>query len=87
MEGKFQDQGHIDQDSEEWLYPIGNKPDCRLFSEEEKQSIHIEGSAPEGAIIINQDTEGEISTTVVVKWLDKVEGYGDNIDAPLCGGL
>ena len=24
---------------------------------------------------------------VVVKWSDKVEGSGDNIDAPLCGGL
>ena len=24
---------------------------------------------------------------LVVKWLDKVEGYGDNIDPPLCGGL
>ena len=24
---------------------------------------------------------------VVVKWSDKVEGYGDSIDAPLCGGL
>ena len=24
---------------------------------------------------------------VVVKWSDKVEGSGNNIDAPLCGGL
>ena len=24
---------------------------------------------------------------VVVKWSDKVEGYGDNIYAILCGGL
>ena len=24
---------------------------------------------------------------VVVKWSEKVEGYGDNIDSPLCGGL
>ena len=24
---------------------------------------------------------------VVVKWSDKVEGSGDNIDSPLCGGL
>ena len=24
---------------------------------------------------------------VVVKWSDKVEGSGDNVDAPLCGGL
>ena len=24
---------------------------------------------------------------VVIKWSYKVEGYGDNIYAPLCGGL
>ena len=24
---------------------------------------------------------------VVVKWSDKVEGSGDDIDLPLCGGL
>ena len=24
---------------------------------------------------------------VVFKWSDKVEGYGDDIDSPLCGGL
>ena len=24
---------------------------------------------------------------VVVKWSDKVEGSGDDIDSPLCGGL
>ena len=24
---------------------------------------------------------------VVVKWSEKVEGSGDNIDSPLCGGL
>ena len=24
---------------------------------------------------------------LVVKWSDKVEGYGHNIDSPLCGGL
>ena len=43
--------------------------------------------APEGAIISNQDPEEEISTMVVVKWSDKVEGSGDGIDSPLCGGL
>ena len=42
MEGKFQDQGHIDQDSEEWLSPRGSQPDCGFFSEEDKQeSIQI----------------------------------------------
>ena len=43
--------------------------------------------APEGARISNQSTEVETSTMVVVKWSDKIEGYGDNIDSPLCGGL
>ena len=35
----------------------------------------------------NQAPEGETSTMVVVKWPDKVEGYGDNIYSPLCSGL
>ena len=35
----------------------------------------------------NKDPQGETSTTVVVKWLKMVEGSGDNIDSPLCGGL
>ena len=43
--------------------------------------------APEGAIISNIAPEGEISTMVVIKWSEKVEGSGDNIDSPLCGGL
>ena len=56
----------------------------RLFSEEEKQeSIQIEDSAPEGAIIRNQAPELETSTMVAVKWLEKSEGSGDNIDSPL----
>ena len=59
-----------------------------LFSDEEKQeSIQIEYSAPEGAIIRNQAPEGGTSTMLVVKWSDKVEGSGDNIYSPLCGGL
>ena len=88
MEGEFQYQGQLDQYFEEWLYPRGSQPDCGFFSEEEnQQSIWIEYSAPEGAIIINQDPEGGISTMLVVKWSDKVEGSGDNIDAPLSGGL
>ena len=88
MEGKFQDQGHLDQDLEEWLSPIGSQSVHSLFSEEnKKESIHIDDSAPEGAIISNQDPEGETYIMVVVKWSDKVEGSGDNIDSPLCGGL
>ena len=35
----------------------------------------------------NQAPEGETYTMVVVNWSDKVEGFGDNIDFPLCGGL
>ena len=55
MEGKFQDQGLIDQYLEEWLYPKGSQYIHRFFSEEEKQEyIWIEYSAPEGAIITNQ---------------------------------
>ena len=52
MEGEFQDQGQLDQDLEEWLYPRGSKSVHGFFSEEEKQeSIRIEDSAPEGARI------------------------------------
>ena len=36
MEGKFQDQGHLDQDLEEWLSPIGSQSVHSLFSEENK---------------------------------------------------
>ena len=38
-------------------------------------------------MISNQDPEGETYKMVVVKWSDKVEGSGDNIDSPLCGVL
>ena len=86
MEGKFQYQGKLDQELEEWLYKRGSQPDRGFFSEELKQeSIHIEVSAPEGAMIINQAPEGDISNMVVVKWSDNVEWSGDNIYAPLCG--
>ena len=47
----------------------------------------MEDSAPEGARISNQAPEGETYTMLVVKWSDKVEGSGDNIVSPLCGGL
>ena len=87
MEGKFQYQGQIHLYLEEWLSPRGNQTYQGLLPEEEKQeSIRIEGLDPEGEIISNQAPEGEISTTVVVKWSDKVKGLGENIDAPLCGG-
>ena len=88
MEGEFQDQGQLDKDLEEWLSPRGNQPNCRFFSEEEKrQSIYLEVSAPEEEIISNQAPERETSTMVVVKCSENVEGSGDNIYSPLCGGL
>ena len=88
MEGEFQDQGQVVQDLEEWLYPRGSQPDRSFFSEEDKQeSIQIEDLTPEGEIISNQAPEVGTSTMVVVKWSDKVEGYGDYIYAPLCCGL
>ena len=88
MEGELQDKGQLDQDLEEWLSPRGGQSIHGFFPEEEKQeSIRTEDLAPEGAITRNQDSEGETSTKVVVKWSDKVEGSGDNIDSTLCGGL
>ena len=88
MEGEFQDQGQLDQDLEEWLSPRGSQSDHGFFSEERKQeSIQMEDSSPEGARISNQAPEGETYTMVVVKWSDKVEGSGNNIDSPLYGGL
>ena len=84
MKGKFQYQRQLDQYFYLWLSPRGIKPDHGFFYEEEKQeSIHIEDSAPKGAIISNQAPEVVTSTMVVVKCSDKVGGSGDNIDAPL----
>ena len=69
MEGEFQDQGHLDQDLEEWLSPRGSQSVHGFFSEKYKQeSIRTEDSAPEGARISNQAPEGETSTMIVVKW-------------------
>ena len=87
MEGDFQDQGHLDQDLEECLSPGGSQSVHGFFSEEDKQySIQIEYSSPEGAIISNQAPKGGTSTMVVIKWSEKVEGYGYNIYSPLCCG-
>ena len=47
----------------------------------------MEYSDPEGAIITNQYLEGGSSTMVIIKWSEKLEGSGDNIDSPLRGGL
>ena len=60
MEGEFQYQGQLDKYLEEWLFPRGSQPDSGFFSKQQKQeSIQIEGLAPEGALIGNQDQEGE----------------------------
>ena len=47
----------------------------------------MEDSAPEGSMTSNEAPEEEASKIVVIKWPDKVEGSGDNINSPLCGGL
>ena len=88
MEGEFHDQGQLDQYLKEWLSPRGSQSVHGFFSEEDKQeSILMEDSDPEGEMISNQAPEEETSKTVVIKWSDKVEGSGDNIDSPMCGGL
>ena len=88
MEGKIPDQGQLDQDLEEWLFPRGIQPNCGFFSEEEKQeSIHIEDSAPEGEIISNQDPEGEIYNMVVIKWSYAIKYPRAEVYGPLCDVL
>ena len=88
MEVEFQDQGHLDQDLEEWLSPRGSQYIHGFFSEEQKQeSIQIEYSAPEVAIISKQAPERGTSTMVVIERSENVEGSGYNIDSPLCVGL
>ena len=52
-----------------------------------QEYIQIEYLAPDEAIISNQAPEVEISTMLVIKWSNKMEGSGDNIYAILCGGL
>ena len=88
IEGKFQYQGQLGQYLEEQLSPRGSQTNRVFFSEEDKkESTRIEYSAPEVSIISNQSPERGPSTMVVVKQSDKVEGSGENIDAPLCRGL
>ena len=65
----------------EWLSPRGSQPDCGFFSEEEKkESIQIEDSSSEGAIISNQAPEGDISTMVVIKWSDTIKEQRVKVD-------
>ena len=88
MEGELQDQGQLDQELEGWLSPRGSQSAHGFFYEQDKkESIRMQDSAPEGAIRSNQAPEGETSTMSVIKWSDKVEGSGDNIASPPCGGL
>ena len=88
MVGEFRDQGNIGQYLEYLLSTRGVQYVHGFFSGEENQeSMRIEDLAPKGAIIRNQYPEGGTSTMLVVKCSDKVEGYGDNIYSPLCGGL
>ena len=47
----------------------------------------MEDSAPGGAIINNQASEGEISTMVVIKWSDAIKGPRVKVDGSLYGGL
>ena len=73
MECEFQYQGQLDKYLEDWLSPRGSQYIHGFFSEEEKQeSIRMEYSAPEGAMISNQAPVGETSKMVVIKWSDKV---------------
>ena len=66
----------------------GSKSVHGFFSKDEnKESIRIEDSAPEGSLISNQDPEGGTYNMVVVKFSERVEGSGDNIYSPLCIGL
>ena len=65
------------------MSPRGSQSVHGFFSEEEKrESIQTEDSGPEGARISNQAPKGETPTMVVVKWSDKVDGSGDDIDSP-----
>ena len=87
-EGEFQDQGQLDKDLEEWLSPRGSQSVHGFFSEEDNQeSIRMEDSAPKGAMISKEAPEEGAYKMVVIKWSDKLEGSGENIDSPLCGGL
>ena len=88
MEGEFQDHGQLHQDLEEGLSPRGSQCVHGFFSEYDKQqSIHIENLDTQGEIMSNQYLEGGTSTMIVIKWSEKVEGYGDNIYSPLCDGI
>ena len=52
-----------------------------------QESIRIENSSSEGAIIRNQAPEGAIATMVVIKWSDAIKEPIVKVDVPLCGGL
>ena len=61
------------------MSPRGSQTNCGFFSKEDKQeSIWIEHSDPEGAIIIKQAPEGGTSTILFNKWSENMEESGDN---------
>ena len=60
------------------MSPKGSQSVRGFFSDEEKkESIRMEDSAPEGAMMSNEAPEEEASEMVVIKWSDKVEGTRD----------
>ena len=84
MKDEFQDQGQLDQDLEEWLSPRGSQPVHNLFSKEGESRVYTDGvSGFRGSNDKQQSSRGRSILMVVIKWSDKVEGYGDNIDSPL----
>ena len=75
---------------EDWLTPREGQCSCGFFSEGEKQeSTWMVSLAPEEAITNNPYRKGDIfrQTMLVEKWSEVGEGYGDDINPPLCGIL
>ena len=83
IEGEFEDQGQIDQDSEEWLSPRGAQPNLGfLYKEDKQESTWIKGSDPEGAIIINRASAGSVYTMVFVNGQRRWKGLETNYKLP-----
>ena len=86
IEVELKYQGQLDQDFKEWLFPRGSQPNRGFFCEEDKQeSTYIDRPAPDGEMRISRYPDRAVSTMVVVKLSEKVEGLGDKIDASVCG--
>ena len=70
------------------MSPKGSQSDHSFFSGENNQeSIQLEDSDPEGAIISNQTPEEGKSTMVVIKWSDAIKGPIVTVDGQQCSGL